>query len=446
MKNPLITGLVTEVGQPTTVNGVQGYIYANDDQGNLVRASAPTAFPTNGSRGYKKGCYYINTAGGAGTSVYVNDGTETSCAFVSITSGGTSDHKVLVTAADTTANYLSNKLGAGTGITLTTTNPAGNEVKTITNDGVIGITTTDFTGLTTNGTAGTVYSMERSITARNAEVGNLVPGDLVYIAGWDDGFGIPKVLKAGADANLATHVVADGTNPVLPGAPAVVYEYTVVTGLNTNAAMVEDPVYLDLSGAAPTWTLTPPSDGSSSVQLVGAVKVVDVAIGEIWFFPGAREVIQVGGNSIASGSIDSSKMEEDVIKIATVNLTKANILVLNSAPTVVIGAPGVGKAIEFISALVYHNEVGAAYTAGGDVTFAYDVAATIVSNTVTAALSFGTAAPGGAFVSANPAPGGVVVAENDGIVIQCAGADFTDNGGTATGTGKIIISYRIYSV
>src|SRR3990167_7091940 len=44
---------------------------------------------------------------------------------------GGSDFKVKVTSDDTTGDYLLNKLAAGTGITLTETNPAGDEDVTI---------------------------------------------------------------------------------------------------------------------------------------------------------------------------------------------------------------------------------------------------------------------------------------------------------------------------
>src|SRR5438105_277092 len=48
-------------------------------------------------------------------------------AWAAISTGATSDHKVGNTGADTTPNYLSSKLSAGSNVTLTTQNPGGNE-------------------------------------------------------------------------------------------------------------------------------------------------------------------------------------------------------------------------------------------------------------------------------------------------------------------------------
>jgi len=37
--------------------------------------------PTDGASGYAKGCIFIKTDGGAGTTLYINEGSETSCDF-----------------------------------------------------------------------------------------------------------------------------------------------------------------------------------------------------------------------------------------------------------------------------------------------------------------------------------------------------------------------------
>lgn len=65
--------------------------------------------------------------GQGGKAVYVNPG-ETGLQFQTAVS---SDEKAKVSADDTTSGYLEDKLVAGTGITLTVNNPAGNETITI---------------------------------------------------------------------------------------------------------------------------------------------------------------------------------------------------------------------------------------------------------------------------------------------------------------------------
>ena len=71
--NPQMTGrfmLVATV--PETVSGTEyeGRIY--------VRG---TTVPTDADEGYAQGCQFIKTDGGAGTTLYINEGTAASCDF-----------------------------------------------------------------------------------------------------------------------------------------------------------------------------------------------------------------------------------------------------------------------------------------------------------------------------------------------------------------------------
>jgi hypothetical protein len=67
-------GVTAQIGTPTvTVTEV-------DVNGNVFRASGLTV-PTAGDAGYAKGCVFIKTNGGAGTTFYVNEGTATVAAF-----------------------------------------------------------------------------------------------------------------------------------------------------------------------------------------------------------------------------------------------------------------------------------------------------------------------------------------------------------------------------
>lgn len=46
-----------------------------------------TTVPTDGAAGYLTGCIFIHTDGGAGTAVYINEGTTASCDFNAIVTG-----------------------------------------------------------------------------------------------------------------------------------------------------------------------------------------------------------------------------------------------------------------------------------------------------------------------------------------------------------------------
>ena len=52
--------------------------------GNALLAHGTTV-PTDGDSGYAIGCLYIHTDGGAGTALYVNEGTAASCDFDAVT-------------------------------------------------------------------------------------------------------------------------------------------------------------------------------------------------------------------------------------------------------------------------------------------------------------------------------------------------------------------------
>jgi len=50
----------------------------------LLLASGPTV-PADGTAGYQTGCLFQHTDGGAGTALYVNEGTVASCDFDAVT-------------------------------------------------------------------------------------------------------------------------------------------------------------------------------------------------------------------------------------------------------------------------------------------------------------------------------------------------------------------------
>lgn len=56
---------------------------ATADEG-LLMASGKTV-PADGTAGYQTGCLFQHTDGGAGTALYVNEGTSASCDFDAVT-------------------------------------------------------------------------------------------------------------------------------------------------------------------------------------------------------------------------------------------------------------------------------------------------------------------------------------------------------------------------
>ncbi len=63
-------------------NPAAGPLMSLNSQPLLIRG---TSVPADGTAGYPKGCMYIKTNGGVGSTMYINEGSETSCDFNSVT-------------------------------------------------------------------------------------------------------------------------------------------------------------------------------------------------------------------------------------------------------------------------------------------------------------------------------------------------------------------------
>lgn len=126
-----------------------------------------------------------------------------------------------------------------------------------------------------------------------------------------------------------------------------------------------------------------------------------------------------------------------------VDISRANILAMNGAPVEVVAAPGAGRSIEFKSAVQIYDRDTATYGNGGDVTIEYH-GGDVVSTTIGAADSFGSATDEiFSFASLNAA-GGYTMPENTALDITNATGAFTDPG-TAVGVGRLQITYKVHS-
>jgi len=83
--------------------------------------------PSDGSAGYEPGCVYVHTDGVAGTALYINDGTGTSCDFNAMSAAGGIDlNGLTATAAELNAHAdasgrIVNVAAAATALALTNT-------------------------------------------------------------------------------------------------------------------------------------------------------------------------------------------------------------------------------------------------------------------------------------------------------------------------------------
>ena len=67
-------------GAVATQNKGTDNVVLTDGSGHALVAHGTTV-PTDAQTGYATGCLYMKTDGGAGTSLYVNEGTTASCDF-----------------------------------------------------------------------------------------------------------------------------------------------------------------------------------------------------------------------------------------------------------------------------------------------------------------------------------------------------------------------------
>lgn len=150
----------------------------------------------------------------------------------------------------------------------------------------------------------------------------------------------------------------------------------------------------------------------------------------------------VDSAAIEDGSVASADLAETIVHYAEVSLTKANILALAAAPVVVVAAPGAGKAIEFISAVVITDYATAAYTGGSDVVIKNSSGT--VSNSISTGNSFGAASDKITACVALDTADGIPLVANGALTISVAAGEFTDPG-TAAGVGRVKVAYRVHS-
>lgn len=128
-------------------------------------------------------------------------------------------------------------------------------------------------------------------------------------------------------------------------------------------------------------------------------------------------------------------------KTVEVEITNANIIAMNGTPVDVVAAPGAGKALEFVSAVLIYDYDTAAYTDGGAVSINYGSGGAAISTTIAAANSFAATGDKVFQMSRLNAAGGYTMPVNTSLAITNDTAAFVDPG-TAAGVGRLQITYR----
>lgn len=126
------------------------------------------------------------------------------------------------------------------------------------------------------------------------------------------------------------------------------------------------------------------------------------------------------------------------IRYKTVRLTSAEILALYTTPKTLLDAPGAGKAIEFLSAVLFLDYGTADYAAYGILTVKTTTTATALSGAIAATTLVQASADTYVVVQALSAE--AVLSVNEGLKLTC------DTGNPTTGDSTIVVhlAYRIH--
>lgn len=196
--------------------------------------------------------------------------------------------------------------------------------------------------------------------------GALEKGDLLHITGYNVANDVVTVEKADADtsgkpAQLIANEVNGGSETSLAS------DIEELTGLNTNAGEVGDPVYLDYTTPG-SWTLTGPTGADQLKQIVGRIKVKSATVGTIVFNTVKAEIVAMGSSALQPASVLKTKLASGFQKI--------DLLAGAAAGDHVIAAIAVGD--ELVKVL--HISTAASVATIADLTSEFTVAAGKITN------------------------------------------------------------------
>ena len=162
---------------------------------------------------------------------------------------------------------------------------------------------------------------------------------------------------------------------------------------------------------------------------------------------GDATLTNTGALTIAANAVTSAKLDEKTVQYAEVAITSAAVTGTSAGQlghadgVVLVADPGATKVVELLSAVLIYDFGGAGYGAGGNVTVNTN-GGSAQTGVISAANSFGNAAD--QIINLRPlSTVGVALTANKGLNLVAASA-FT-NGGSATGTARVKVAYRIHT-
>ena len=184
-----------------------------------------------------------------------------------------------------------------------------------------------------------------NLTARKFTVYSavaLAKGDLLHITGYNAANDVFQVEKADADTSgKPAQLIASEDNE--GSETSLASDIEELTGLNTNAGNVGDPVYLDATTAG-SWTLTAPSGADQLKQIVGRIKVKSATVGKIVFNTVKSEIVALGSSGLQPKSVLKTKLAGGFSKVTIADGTA-------SATNVTVSGMAVGDELVSVLAL-----------------------------------------------------------------------------------------------
>lgn len=167
-----------------------------------------------------------------------------------------------------------------------------------------------------------------------------------------------------------------------------------------------------------------------------------------------QKVVAASGDTLYGGSLvmpgqlvkyDSNGSDwyafgsENVSAIASISLTAAQIISLNSVPVTLVPAPGAGRVLIVSGIQMQMTRTGTAFANGGALEFHYtDGSGAKVSADIAAALVT-TGGAGVAYAHVAGIEASITPVANAAVILIAASADFI----TGTGTAKLRVAYRV---
>ena len=137
----------------------------------------------------------------------------------------------------------------------------------------------------------------------------LTVGQLLHSSGYNAATACLVVENADADAGKPAQLVAVEVNA--GSATSEARDIYTLTGVNTNAATVGDPVYG--STTAGGWTLTAPGVADSQAWIVGRVSVKSATVGEIVFDLARKELAAIGTSNLQDDAVSTAKIADNAV-------------------------------------------------------------------------------------------------------------------------------------